>query len=74
LKKAEKAFAGMVKYSTQENADDTISITRACSVAGLGGNPYRDGSFRYYISEPVRNDDPKVIGPFIMAALELAER
>ncbi len=74
LKKAEKAFAGMVKYSTQENADGTTSITRACSVAGLGGNPYRDGSFQYYTSEPVRNDDPKVIGPFIMAALELAER
>ncbi|MDR1698821.1 MAG: glycoside hydrolase family 88 protein, partial [Prevotellaceae bacterium] len=34
-------------------------------------NPYRDGSYEYYISEPVRNDDPKVVGPFILAALEL---
>lgn len=72
-KVAEKTFAGLIKYSTQENEDGTISITRACSVAGLGGNPYRDGSFEYYINEPVRSDDPKVIGPFILAALELAK-
>ncbi len=70
---AEKTFAGLVKYSTQENEDGTMSITRACSVAGLGGTPYRDGSFEYYINEPVRSDDPKVIGPFILAAIELAK-
>lgn len=73
LKASKKAFAGLVKYSTQVNPDGTVSITRACSVAGLGGNPYRDGSYEYYINEPIRNDDPKVIGPFIMAALELAK-
>lgn len=73
LKASQKAFAGLVKYSTQVNADGTISITRACSVAGLGGNPYRDGSYEYYINEPIRSDDPKVIGPFILAALELAK-
>ena len=66
-----KAFKGLVKHSIIQNADGTYSITRACSVAGLGGTPYRDGSYEYYISEPVRNDDPKVIGPFILAAMEL---
>lgn len=73
-KTAEKAFNGLIKYSTELNADSTISITRACGVAGLGGNPYRDGSFQYYINEPVRNDDPKVVGPFILAAIELAAK
>jgi len=73
LKPAQKAFDGMIKYSTQVNADGTTSIARACSEAGLGGDPYRDGSYACYISEPIRNDDPKVIGPFIMAALELAK-
>jgi len=71
---AEQIFEGLVKNSTQVNEDGTISITRACSVAGLGGNPYRDGSFEYYINEPVRNDDPKVVGPFILAAIELAKK
>lgn len=70
-KYAVKAFDGLVKNSMIQNPDSTYSITRACSVAGLGGNPYRDGSYEYYIGEPVRNDDPKVLGPFIMAALEL---
>jgi unsaturated rhamnogalacturonyl hydrolase len=73
-KTAEKAFNGLIKYSTELNADSSISITKACGVAGLGGNPYRDGSFQYYINEPVRNDDPKVVGPFILAAIELAAK
>lgn len=68
---AEQIFDGLIQHSTVENADGTISITRVCSVAGLGGNPYRDGSFEYYISELVRSDDPKVIGSFILLALEL---
>ncbi len=70
---AVKGFEGLIKYSTKVNDDGTTSITNACSVAGLGGNPYRDGSYEYYIGEPVRSDDPKVIGPFIMAGLELGK-
>lgn len=41
-----------------------------CQVAGLGGSPYRDGSFRYYVGEPVVSDDLKGIGPFLLAGLE----
>jgi unsaturated rhamnogalacturonyl hydrolase len=37
----------------------------------LGGNPYRDGSFEYYISEPIRIDDLKGVGPFIQASIEI---
>lgn len=69
----QKAFCGFITNATQKNEDGTTSITKACSVAGLGGNPYRDGSFNYYISEKVRNDDPKVVGPFIMACLEMSK-
>ena len=47
------------------------SLNGICQVAGLGGNARRDGSFSYYISEPVVADDYKGLGPFIMAALEL---
>lgn len=68
---AQKAYCGMIANATKKNEDGTISITKACSVAGLGGNPYRNGSYEYYISEPIRNDDPKVIGPFILASLEM---
>ena len=67
---AVKGYKGILANFIQENGDGTISLTKCCAVAGLGGNPYRDGSFEYYISEPVRDNDPKGVGPFIMASLE----
>jgi unsaturated rhamnogalacturonyl hydrolase len=42
-----------------------------CSVAGLGGKPYRDGSYEYYISEKIATNDFKGVGAFILAALEM---
>jgi unsaturated rhamnogalacturonyl hydrolase len=71
LDHGKKTYDGILKNFIQENGDGTISLTKCCSVAGLGGNPYRDGSFEYYISEPVRDNDPKGVGPFIMAAIEM---
>ncbi|PZX13701.1 unsaturated rhamnogalacturonyl hydrolase [Breznakibacter xylanolyticus] len=68
-----KSYDGIIKNFIRENADGTISITRGCAVAGLGGKPYRSGTFEYYISEPVRDDDPKAVGPFIMASLEMED-
>ena len=44
---------------------------RTDAVGGLGGNPYRDGSFEYYIGERMRDNDAKATGPFIMGCLEL---
>ncbi len=43
-----------------------------CKVAGLGpaSNPTRDGSVRYYLSEPVVEDDAKGAGPYMMAVSE----
>lgn len=50
--------------------DGTYSITNCCAVAGLGGEKtYRDGSFKYYIGEPVILNDPKSVAPFIWAAI-----
>jgi unsaturated rhamnogalacturonyl hydrolase len=53
------------------DADGTITLTQACQVAGLGGTPYRDGSYEYYVNEKKKDNDPKATGPFILAALEL---
>ena len=44
-------------------------MTPVCAVAGLGGDPYRDGTYEYYINEKRRDNDPKGVGPFIMASL-----
>ena len=54
-----------------EEKDDIVHLGGICSVAGLGGNPYRDGSLKYYFCEPVVKDDFKGTGPFILACLEL---
>lgn len=66
----EKAYKGILENLIQKNSDGTISLTKCCAVAGLGGNPYRDGSFKYYVNETVRSNDPKGVGPFIMASIE----
>ena len=66
---ATKAYEGILKrFIKVENG--VTSITDVCAVAGLGGNPYRSGTFEYYISEPKRDNDPKAVGPFIMMCLE----
>lgn len=68
---ANKAFDGMVNQLVKVSPEGDVIITQACAVAGLGGNPYRDGSFEYYVNERKKDNDPKVTGPFILAALEL---
>ena len=34
-------------------------------------NRRRDGSYQYYLSEPIRDNDAKGVGPFIWASLEM---
>lgn len=70
---AKKAYLGIVENLIKQNSDGTLSLIKCCSVAGLGGDPYRDGSYEYYIKEPVRDNDPKGVGPFIMASLEYSK-
>ncbi len=65
-----KGYEAIVYRLIRKNDDGTISLTQVCGVAGLGGNPYRDGSYEYYINEIIRDDDPKGVGPLIMASLE----
>ncbi|MBF04070.1 MAG: glycosyl hydrolase family 88 [Flavobacterium sp.] len=69
--KANKAFDGLTEKLVKVSEKGEISITQACAVAGLGGNPYRDGSYEYYINEKKKDNDPKATGPFILAAIEL---
>ncbi|MFV0536363.1 MAG: glycoside hydrolase family 105 protein [Dysgonomonas sp.] len=72
LDKGEIAYAQFVQRFIKGNQDGTISLTDGCAVAGLGGEKnYRDGSYEYYINEPVRDNDPKAVGPFIMLSIML---
>ncbi|GAB3198224.1 unsaturated rhamnogalacturonyl hydrolase [Pontibacter aydingkolensis] len=73
LKVARKGYNGILTNLIKENTDGTISITQVCAVAGLGGTPYRDGTYEYYINEERRDNDPKAVAPFIMASLLFEE-
>lgn len=66
-----EAYNQYVKNFVRVAPDGMVSITNCCAVAGLGGKRMRSGTYDYYISEPVRDNDAKAIGPFIMATLEL---
>ncbi|WP_370479167.1 glycoside hydrolase family 88/105 protein [Tamlana flava] len=66
-----KGFDGIIEELIKVDDDGEVHITQVCKSAGLGGNPYRDGSFEYYMSEPILTDNSHALGPFILAALEL---
>lgn len=68
---AEKGFEGLISKLVTVDPDGEIHITQVCASAGLGGNPYRDGSYEYYIKEKIKVDNSHGLGPFILAALEL---
>ncbi|GHG73846.1 hypothetical protein GCM10010919_27060 [Alishewanella longhuensis] len=65
-----KAFNGLLQEFILVHPDDTISLINTVQVAGLGFG--RDGSYHYYMSEPVFRNDAKANGPFIMAAVQMA--
>lgn len=67
---AKRAYAGIVKQFIKVE-DGQTNLHGTVSVSGLGGNPYRDGSFEYYMREKVIVNDPKGMGAFIKAAGEM---
>ena len=63
----DKGFSGALKHLIREENDGSLSIRQVCKTAGLGGKPGRDGSFDYYNSEPVVDNDFKGIAAFLLA-------
>lgn len=68
---AQRGYNGILEHFVEINEQGLVTLNQICAVAGLGGEPYRDGSFEYYISEKIVANDPKGVGPFIMASVEL---
>jgi unsaturated rhamnogalacturonyl hydrolase len=67
---ANKAFDGIIDKFIEKDGN-YFNLTHTCGSCGLGGNPYRDGSYEYYINEKIVVNDPKGLAPFILASLEL---
>ena len=66
-----KGYRGIVERLIKVDDKGRVSLTQCCSVAGLGYG--RDGSYEYYLKEPIVDNDLKGIGPFILAGIEMQE-
>ena len=70
--KGEKTFRGIAdKYLSFDGGE--LNLGGICLVAGLGpeSNRRRDGSYEYYISEPVVQNDAKGVAPFLLCYTEI---
>ena len=70
-----EVFDGICKKYLTES-DGKLNLGGICLMAGLGpeSNRKRDGSYEYYISEPVVENDAKGTGPFVMAYTEIIQQ
>lgn len=70
LKNAQTGYDGIIRqFIKTENGQ--VNLHGTVSVSGLGGEPYRDGSYDYYMSEKVIVNDPKGVGAFLLASNEV---
>jgi unsaturated rhamnogalacturonyl hydrolase len=68
---ADKGYKGMQQEFVEQRAENMINLKGTVTVSGLGGKPYRDGSYAYYMSEKVITNDPKGVGAFLKAINEM---
>lgn len=68
---AKESFNAIIKHHVKVDEKGFVNLYNTCSAAGLGGYPYRDGSFEYYMSEPTRLNDFKGYGPLLYSAIEI---
>lgn len=70
--KGQKTFNGIVEKYLSFTGEE-LNLGGICLVAGLGpeNNPRRDGSYEYYISEPIVENDAKGVAPFILCYTEV---
>jgi unsaturated rhamnogalacturonyl hydrolase len=67
-----KGYPGLLNEFIKINSDSSINLINTCAGAGLGGNPYRSGTYDYYVYQTSKStNDGKATGPFIMASLEV---
>jgi len=71
LANAERGYHGILTHFITIGTGGDVSLSGTVKSAGLGGDPYRDGSYAYYIGEKVATNDPKGIGAFLLASSEM---
>ena len=66
-------FDGICDRYLKINDGGELNLGGICLVAGLGpeNNTRRDGSYEYYISEPIVENDAKGVAPFVLCYTEI---
>ncbi len=70
---ARRGWDGIVKTFVKTEPDGMETLTGTIKGAGLGGTPYRSGTYEYYVGEKVISNDGKGIGAFLMAGSEMEQ-
>jgi unsaturated rhamnogalacturonyl hydrolase len=69
---AQQTFAGLVEELVDWDPDTGhVQLRNVCRSAGLGGDPYRDGTYAYYVSTDVVVNDAHGVGAFLLASAEI---
>jgi unsaturated rhamnogalacturonyl hydrolase len=67
---ASRGYQGILDQFVKVDGDGRVDLTGICKAVGLGGNPYRDGSYDYYTGVEVMTNEPKGLGAFLLASTE----
>ena len=76
-KAGKETFDGICERYLGFDSEGRLNLGGICLVAGLGpeNNLRRDGSYEYYVSEPIVENDAKGVAPFVLCYTEvLGER
>lgn len=68
---ASEDFDSLVKNLVDKNTEGYVVLKNTCGACGLGGNPYREADYDYYVTEKKVDNDQKGVAPVILAAIEL---
>jgi len=69
---AKRGWEGIQKQFVA-GADGLVVLNGTVKVGGLGGTPYRSGSYEYYVGEKTQANDSKGIGAFLLAGSEMEQ-
>jgi unsaturated rhamnogalacturonyl hydrolase len=70
---AKRGWEGIQKQFVTTGADGLMALSGTVKVGGLGGTPYRSGSYEYYVGEKTGMNDSKGIGAFLLAGSEMEQ-
>lgn len=68
---ANKDFDSLIDNLVETDSNGYVVLKNTCGACGLGGSPYREADYEYYVTEKKVDNDQKGVAPVILAAIEL---